>query len=260
MRPDPHLFLSLRDPAVRASSHLHTVEGVRFVHAAAAAGRLRGLLTSPVLLRSVPGRHLVRAQRRLGLPMVEVTPEEYRAVSTERRASGLMGVCALPDDALPDRPRGAFLVVRSIRTPGNLGTLIRSAASLGGAGLVVLGGGSDPYDPDVVRASMGAVFDLPVVRCSVRTLGRWARARGVPLLAAEPDGGRVLGRDPLPEAVAVVLGDERDGVATEDRRWCSGSLAIPMVAGPGSLNVAQAGTVVLWEACRGRALRERRVQ
>ena len=248
MRPDAlrSLVRDLNTPAGRARRGRLFVEGVRFVHRAADAGALERLVVSKALLRSPPGQRLVRHRARDGVPVTRVTPEQFRSLSTAQRASGLAAIVRTPWRSLADLGPGPLLVVRRLRSNGNLGTLMRSADALGAGGLVVIGDAVDPWSPDVVRASMGSVFGLPIVRCSLPDLLALDRR----LLAADADGSIALGHDPLPPRVAFFLGDERKGIAPEDRRRCHGAVRIPMVGSVDSLNVAQAGTVLLYEATR----------
>ncbi len=226
------------------------IEGVRFVHCAWPRCRFERLLVSRTLLRSSAGRAFVTARRADGLPIHDITPEEFRSLSTGLRASGLLAVVRPPTPPLPENPGGAWLVVRSIRNPGNLGSLIRTLSALGAGGLAVLGDDLDPWDPDVVRASMGGIFSIPVVRTDWRALSRWSRHHRVRILAAEPGADTVLGRVRLPRRVAFFLGDERKGIHPRDLRRCDGTISIPTHPPVPSLNVAQAGSMLLWEASR----------
>jgi TrmH family RNA methyltransferase len=251
MRPEslPSLVRALASPRARHQHRLLVAEGVRFALRAHDAGLTRGLVVSPVLLRSAAGQRFVRHRRREGVPVARVSPEAFRRLSTSARASGLIAVVDRPDESLPAAVEGPWLVLRRVRSAGNLGTLIRSAEAFGAGGLAVVGA-VDPWAPDVVRASMGGIFGLRIARCRFDELQAWAGRHDVRLLAADAHGELRLGRDRLPGRVAFVLGDERTGVPSEDRRRCDGSVGIPMAGGADSLNLAQAGTVLLYEASR----------
>lgn len=251
MRPDalPSFVRELNSPAGRDRHGVLFVEGVRFVHRAADVG-IDHLIRSKALLRSPAGQRLARHLRRDGVPTLDVPPECFRRVSTALHASGLAALVRTPWRELDQLGSGPVLVFRRLRSNGNLGTLIRSAEALGAGGIVCLGRGVDPWSPDVIRASMGGVFGVPIVRCSATELRAWAAANGVSILAAEAEGACALGLEPLPSRVAFLLGDERKGIAPEDRRHCDGSVRIPMVGAADSMNVAQAGTVLLYEAVR----------
>jgi len=237
-------------PPPGAARERLVLEGVRFVHCAWPRCRFERLVVSRVLLQSSAGRRFVAARRSEGVPVHEVSPEVFRSVSTAKRASGILAVVRVPPARLPAEPGSPWLVVRSIRSPGNLGSLIRTLAALGGGGLVVLGDSLDPWEPDVVRASMGGIFAIPVVRTEWTPLLRWSRRHRVRILAAEPSGDAVLGRFRLPRRVAFFLGDERQGIHPRDLRRCDGTVAVPTHPPVPSLNVAQTGAMLLWEAQR----------
>ncbi len=223
------------------------------MHRAADSGAIERIAYSKVLLRSPAGQRLVRQLRGGGVPETRLSPEQFRSMSTAPRASGLAALVRPTWRSLDQLRPGALIVVRNLRSNGNLGTLIRSAEALGAGGIVCVGPSVDPWAPDVIRASMGGVFGLPIVRTSAPKFVQWARAMGVSLLAATAEGTIALGRDPLPRRVGILLGDERKGIPAEDRAWCDGSVRIPMVGAADSLNVAQAGTVLLYEASRAQA-------
>ncbi len=258
MRPDALLALARRLSSRRERDQhgLLFIEGVRFLHCAARAGAIQRVVESKALLRSPAGQRLARQLRRRGLPCTRVSPEQFRAMSTAPRASGLAALARPPWSTLDQLGTGPLLLLRAVRADGNLGTLIRSAEALGGGGLVCVGPSIDPWSPAVVRASMGAVFDLPIVRTAPTALLDWTRSRPLTLLAARAEGAIALGAAPLPPRVGFLLGDERKGVAPEDLAWCDGSVRIPMVGASDSLNVAQAGTVLLYEATRGPAVKK----
>ncbi len=256
MRTDARLDLvrRLHQRDVRDSRREALIEGVRFV-LSVDPRRVRAVVWSPKLVTSGPARRWVRARERDGVPLTRLTPEEFRSVSSARRASGVAAVIRAPIaelHATHARTHGPWLAVRTVRAPGNLGTLLRSAAAFGAEGLILLGGSVDPWDRDVIRASMGGIFRLTVARGDAPDLARWGQRQGISILAATPDADDLLGRRPLPRRVVFLLGDERRGVSAEDLRTCRGRVRIPMAPGTDSLNLAQAGTVLLYEAQRTR--------
>lgn len=151
------------------------------------------------------------------------------------------------------RPSGAsvVLVLDGVQDPGNLGTLARSAAAFGCEAVVCLPGTVDPWNPKSVRASAGSLFRLPVVQTSPMELGEWLARHGY-LLAAAEAGAPAIGTEPLPQRVALVLGNEGAGLTEEVAATCERRLSIPMKGGTESLNVAVAGAILLYELTRER--------
>ena len=147
------------------------------------------------------------------------------------------------------------MALHEVGNPGNLGTIIRTASAAGAAGVILIGPAADPYDPAAVKASMGALFDVPVAA------GR--PARGVPGLGGQPAGhgrrrrrraasvpaGRPSSRPPL----AILLGSEGEGLPglldCIDRA-AGQQVRIPMVGTAESLNLAVAAGILLYEVRR----------
>jgi TrmH family RNA methyltransferase len=173
----------------------------------------------------------------------------------------LLAVAGLPGDELSRIPVGpSFLGLALDRpaSPGNIGTMIRSADAFGAAGVIVTGHAADPYDPKAVRASTGSLFAVPVVRAgSHRPVLDWAaevRAGGPPLTVVGTDENgtaEVSGLD-LTGPVLVVIGTEATGLSAGWRDGCDVIARIPITGAASSLNAASAATVLLYEAARQR--------
>ncbi|MEC7522809.1 MAG: RNA methyltransferase [Myxococcota bacterium] len=237
----------LADRAARDATGLAVADGVGFVRRALEARlRIEGLLWCPSLCRGATARRLVRG---LDAPVTRLSKAEMSALSARASPDGLIGVVRPRWRRLP-RDGSLFLVVEKVRSPGNLGTLLRTARATGVDGLVLLGDAVDPFDPRVVRASMGAVFTLPVHRATLAGFGRWAR--DVTVVGASAEAARDFRSEPFAGRCAVAFGEERRGLGPELRAACDRMVRIPMEPGLDSLNVAVAGSLLLYEAYRRR--------
>lgn len=178
-------------------------------------------------------------------------------------APELVGVAALPPDDLDRLPargrRDPLLVVFDRPTsPGNLGSLIRSADAFGATGLVVTGHAADPYDPRAVRASTGSLFALPVVRAEghapvLAWLDRLAEAGTVcQVVGTDEAGTHDLDACDLTGPTVLVVGNETVGMSAGWRRACDATARIPIGGAASSLNAAAAATVALYETSRQR--------
>ena len=140
-------------------------------------------------------------------------------------------------------------------SPGNLGTLVRSADAFGARGVVVTGHAADIYDPRTVRATTGSLFTLPVVHVgSARDVLTWLdeeRAE-MRIVGTDESGTTTVDRQDLRGPVVVVVGNEITGMSAAWRAACSDVVSIPIGGGASSLNAASAATVVLYEAARQR--------
>jgi TrmH family RNA methyltransferase len=181
-----------------------------------------------------------------------VTPQGLFARAVLRRTSRDGFLRAALDGALDSAlDRGRFVVVADrISDPGNAGTLVRSAAAAGAAGISLGAGSVDAYNPKVVRASAGALFAVPIVEGSptVEILERLGSG-GMRRVGAVARGGRPLDELDLGGPVALVVGHEVHGMGDLP---LDELVTIPMAAGTESLNVAMAATVLCFEAQRRR--------
>ncbi|MDP4300169.1 TrmH family RNA methyltransferase [Leptothrix discophora] len=155
----------------------------------------------------------------------------------------------LPDVPAPPRAGVATLVLDRLQDPGNVGTLLRSAAALGVPQVVALKGCAALWSPKVLRSAMGAHFALHLVEGVEADV---LDGLGVPLLATSSHAAQSLHATRLPWPCAWVLGHEGQGVADELLARCALTLTIPQPGGEESLNVAAAGAICLYESARQR--------
>jgi TrmH family RNA methyltransferase len=191
----------------------------------------------------------------------EVTGSMLEKLSEKEDQSELVAILQMPaDDPARLKLDGDFVVIvaDSPANPGNLGTLIRSADAFGAAGVIVTGHATDVYDPRTIRASVGSLFSLPVIRLAgPAQVASWlegVKSSGVdPLVAAlDPDGGQDLKDTRLSGPLVLIAGNERRGVSSGYEAISSVGLRIPMQGAANSLNVAVAVSIALYEIRRQR--------
>jgi tRNA G18 (ribose-2'-O)-methylase SpoU len=176
-------------------------------------------------------------------------------------APELLAVVALPGDELsriPAEPGLLAVVFDRPASPGNIGTLIRSADAFGASGVIVTGHAADIYDPRSVRASTGSLFALPVVRAqSHRPVLEWAaalRAAGTAaaIIGADETARRDAADVDLTGPALLLIGNEATGLTAGWREACDELARIPMLGAASSLNAATAASVLLYESARQR--------
>jgi 23S rRNA (uridine2479-2'-O)-methyltransferase len=195
-------------------------------------------------------------------PKVAVAPDLLRELGGKTDAAPeLLAVAALPADDLARIPAGPGLltvVVDRPASPGNLGTLIRSADAFGASGVIVTGHAADVYDPQSVRASTGSLFSLPAVRVpSHRPVLDWAgalRAAGVDVSVVGTDehGDTDVADVDFTRPTLLVVGNETAGLSAAWRDACDHLARIPMLGTASSLNAAMAASIALYESARQR--------
>ena len=255
----PDLFLDLvrdlqRARRARDAHGLFFIEGVRnFVRAADHSWPFERLLVSQVLLKCGVARKLAQRLKREGIPVLELSPESFRSVSQTPHASGVAAVLRQRVHRLHElnpRQGRCWLVVQQIRSPGNLGTLLRTSAAAGGAGLILVGGKVDAFEPGLIRASMGAFFEQPIACTGVPQLRDWIRRHRLQVVGATPDAPVTHFETHFRTPTLLVLGEERKGLQDELVPLCDQLVRIPMQDGIDSLNVAVAGSLLMYEVLR----------
>jgi TrmH family RNA methyltransferase len=173
----------------------------------------------------------------------------------------LVAVARLPEDDLDRIPSGQgmlTIVFDRPASPGNIGTLIRSADAFGASGVIVAGHAADVYDPRAVRASTGSVFSLPVVRApSRRNVLDWVeRIRGagtaVGIVGTDEHGDVDITAIDFAAPTVLLVGNETAGLSAGWREACDQVAQIPMLGEASSLNAAMAATIALYESARQR--------
>ena len=248
---------ALAQRRVRDATRQFWVEGVRhFVQACDAHFSFDTVVYSRVLLKSDLAEMLTRRLAGRGVRRVAVSPEQFRSISTAGRASGVGAIARqrwTPLGQLGPRDGLCRLVIEDIRSPGNLGTILRTAEATGVAGVVFLNPRCDPFDTAAVRSSMGGVFHLQLTRASHAGLRRWADSHGVSLVGLSPDAPR-LWTETSPSGggggTALVIGEEREGLSARGRNLCHHTVRLPMTGRADSLNVGVATGVMLYELVR----------
>lgn len=235
--------------------HRFPAEGARIVERALDAGwDIQEIVVAPTLATS-DAMAVARSAAAHRLPVLEVGEAAFRKIAYRRHPDGVLAVVATRDttlDALdlPERP--LVLVVEGIEKPGNLGAMLRTADGVGVEAVVVADPATDVYNPNVVRASQGAVFTVPLAVAEAGAAAAWLSAHHIRVVAAAPGADSPPWQVDLAGAVAVVVGSEHAGLSAT---WagCDDVVGIPMRGTADSLNAATAAAVLLYEALRQRS-------
>jgi TrmH family RNA methyltransferase len=182
--------------------------------------------------------------------LLPVAAEVMDSLSQRDTSQGIAASFALPETGLESIELSGdslLLVLDRLRDPGNVGTLLRTADAAGAAAVVLLTPGVDLYDPKTVRASMGSLFNLPVVlHDDPAELFAWIRVQGLRVVGADAARGTTWTAMHWPAAAALLLGNEAQGVSDDLVAEVDDWVALPLYGRAESLNVAVAGGVLMY--------------
>lgn len=238
----------LRTPRHRRSAGRFLIEGRRPLEMAFGAGvRVDQVVVCPEL------------GGRAGdwpVDVVEMTEAPFRKVSVRQKPDGVLGVARLLDTGLPPAPTNGpllVLVAEAVEKPGNLGAMLRTADATGVAVVMVTDPTTDIHNPNVVRASQGALFTVPVAITTMPEALAWLDTHSIRLVALSPAAATTLWETDLTGRVAVAVGSESPGLSPPLTAAAETTVMLPMQGSVDSLNVSVVAAVALFEACRQRS-------
>ena len=156
----------------------------------------------------------------------------------------------LEDLRLPENP--LIVVLESVEKPGNLGAVLRSADAAGADAVLVCDPLTDLYNPNLIRASIGAIFTVPCVACSSADAIAWLQKLGVQILTAQLQDSSLYYDTDMRRGTALVMGTESTGLSQAWRSAATAHIRIPMLGRLDSLNVSVSAAILLFEAVRQR--------
>ncbi len=243
------LVLLQQKSSERKKSDLFVVEGLRELrHCVSKGYEIDSLFfCSALLVESIDD--LLVAQS------YEVTQQVYEKIAYRGSTEGVVAVMrmrhtALEDLQLSDRP--LLVVLESVEKPGNLGAVLRSADAAGADAVIVCDPLTDLYNPNLIRASIGALFTVPTVAVSSEACIRFLKERGIRILTAQLQDSELYYDTDMTCGTAIVMGTEATGLTNQWRMAADAHIRIPMLGQLDSLNVSVSAAILLFEAVRQR--------
>ncbi len=238
----------------REEQQAFVIEGVRLAEEALAAGWQPEMIFFSAQL-SERGREVVRSFQRQGVEVWEVGPALMDSLAGTETPPGLLAVLPMRPRPLPENLNFA-LITDNMRDPGNLGTLLRTAAAAGAQAALLSPGTTDAFAPKVLRAGMGAHFRLPVIHLNwdeIRTICKPPGSRpALHLFLAEAAQGSACWDLDLRQPLALMVGSEAEGASQEALAMADTFVTIPMPGKSESLNAAIAASIIIFEVVRQR--------
>jgi RNA methyltransferase, TrmH family len=246
---------ALSDRKHRRRESAFVVHGLQPVWQAVEAGAdIEVLLVAPDLLRHSGALEMVDAQEAHGVRIARLTGDLFGRISDRDGPAGLAAIVRATPSRLGDLAvpaGGLFAALHEPGNPGNVGTIIRTVSAAGASAVILVGSSADPYDPVAVKASMGALFTVPVaVAESGAEFLAWAVAAGVTVAAATGRAAMSCWDASWQLPLALLLGSEGTGLPADLLAAADLQVSIPMTGTAESLNLAVAAGVLLYEVRR----------
>ncbi len=246
----------LRKAKQRAALKRTVVEGFREIRRAFEnSWTFIELYYCPELYLDADENRLVDEIRQSGIPVFRCSEAAFRKMSYRDTPDGLMALSplvgrTLSELQLPENP--LILIAEDLEKPGNLGTMLRTADAAGVDAVIACSSSTDLNNPNVIRASIGTIFFIPVAEAETGETFEWLKQHNIQSLAAVPDAAEEYTDTDMRGGTAIVVGAEDEGLSDE---WISGAdrkVRIPMLGNNDSLNVSTAAAILLYEAVRQR--------
>ncbi len=245
----------LRDASARRDAGLAVVEGSREVARAMESGwRPDELYICPDEADDSARAMATEAEKR-GVPVFSCSAGAFERMAYRENPDGVLATGPLVARTLDDLhlPEDALLLIaEQVEKPGNLGALLRTADGAGVDAVIVCDPATDIGNPNVIRASIGTVFYLPIALAAPADVVRWLRGKGIRIVTTEPDAEILHTAADLTGPVAIVVGAEDVGLSPVWTRCADLRVRIPMLGRNDSLNVSAAAAILLYEAVRQR--------
>lgn len=233
----------------RERSGRFVAEGVRSVEQLLASGLgIDGILAADSARQALPRiAALLDQATRAGVPILTVSEREFDSAAGTEAPQGVLAVATAPTwtlEALPARGL-RLLVLDALQDPGNVGTILRTAAAFDVSATIALPGTVDLWNAKVVRSAMGSHFVHPTLSCTADALAPFLAERGIPLWGADA-AGTPLPELEVPTQWALAVGNEGAGLSPATQSLVARTVALPISAAVESLNVAVATGILLF--------------
>ena len=260
-------IISTANPRVKAAARLRgrrerdrqgltLIDGVRETMRALSGGAvLCEAFVLPEVLVDHAAQALIERLTEERIPVVELGREAFERLAYGDRLDGVVAVAETPLRTLDELvlpPEPLIGVVEGVEKPGNLGAVLRTADGAGLDAVIVAESATDLFNPNIIRASLGTVFSLPVSVASTGEVLEWLGRRGIGIIAARVDGSVDYTRADYTGALAIALGSEARGLSDAWAELARASVRVPMHGVADSLNVSVTAAILFYEALRQR--------
>jgi RNA methyltransferase, TrmH family len=247
----------LHNRKAREESDLFFVEGIRIVaDAIEHSNSVQRVYFCPALLNSDFAQRKIEQALAQNIEVIELSEAAFLSIAAKDNPQGIAAVASRNYMSLADiavQQDDVWVVLDTIRDPGNVGTILRTLDGVNGTGIILLDDCVDAYDPTAVRASMGAIFTRKILKATFHEFTEWKIANTFALVGTSDHEGRHHYRDfSYPAPTFLLMGSEREGLPEAHVSLCENLVYIPMRGVCDSLNLAIATGIILYEVLHQR--------
>ena len=245
---------ALKNRKDREEQGLFFIEGRRIVEEALLEkDHVKELVLSEEFASDIRNSEFLAGMEKSGHKLHLVTRKLFSEITDTESPQGILAVIRMKKHILANEliKNGLYIIMESVRDPGNVGTIIRTADAAGFSGVILSKGCVDAYNPKVLRSTMGSVFHIPVYQVPdiIETL-RLLKANGIRILVSHLEGISSIYEVDMKFGIAVAIGSEADGVSEEVKTLADVLVKIPMTGRAESLNASVAAGLLIYETVR----------
>lgn len=253
--PKIKALVKLRQRKSRDEQALMIIDGVKEINLALKNNfKLLELYFCQELMEEEDAQLLEKA-RKQNSAIIKVNKRVFEKITFGNRAEGFVAVAGQSRKNLDDLSLGkdcVLVVLESIEKPGNLGAIMRTCEAVGVEGIIVCDGKTDIFNPNCIRASIGACFSLPIVEAGVEAALKWLKEKQIKIISAVPAAKLEYWEADLGGPCAIIFGSEDKGVSKVLSDSSDLKVTIPMKGEVDSLNVSTSAAIILYELLRQR--------
>lgn len=248
--------VKLRKAKVRKELNLTIVEGYREIcRAFESDWKFSELYYCPELYLAADQASLIDKIIKSGIPAARCSEAAFRKMSYRDAPDGIMALSplvgkSLSDLVLPENP--LILIAEDLEKPGNLGTILRTADATGVDAVIACDHKTDLSNPNVIRASIGTIFFMPVAEATTKETFNWLKKNKIQSIAAVPGSVKEYTDVNMCGGTAIIVGAEDKGLSEDWKKYADHNVGIPMLGKNDSLNVSTAAAILLYESVRQR--------
>ncbi len=246
----------LQDKKTRIKENKFVIEGIHIIESALNSGiEIDFLLFSKNFFKNEYGIKLINKSREKGIECIQVSDENISEISQVETSQGIVAVSECKSYAISQLPMNnkslLLLILDAIQDPGNVGTIIRIAESSGAHGIILSKGCVDIYNPKTIRGSMGAIFNIPIIKVEdLKETIKIFKKNDIKIIATDNKAKENYFDHKFIGKIAFLLGNEAHGLKSDLISQADSSVKIPILGKSESLNVATAAGIIIFERIR----------